>query len=303
MDLLDRLNLAVEYVERNITQELDLSKIARLACCSTYNFQRMFSFVTDVSIVEYIRRGRLTLAALELQHRDMKVIDVALKYGYDSPVSFARAFQAMHGITPSEAKNTNVSLKAFPRMTFQIIIKGVGEMNYRIVKTEPFKVFGIEGLISTTGEPGYFRNEGEVWNDQNDARDKLYEDAGKESLPIFDTMFVREMCPMHGLMNYNKVDDTTYGFMLWCFLRPDSRADRYTVYEVPAATWAVFPRDLDNWDAGSAISTLNKRFYSEWLPTSEYEKADAPELEMYSGTPEKGHIELWMPIIKKKQRI
>lgn len=102
----------------NITNEIDLTKIAQLACCSTYNFQRMFSFIADISIVEYIRRRRLTLAALELQQGKIKVVDLALKYGYESPVSFTRAFQALHGITPTEARNSNVSLKAFSRFSF-----------------------------------------------------------------------------------------------------------------------------------------------------------------------------------------
>lgn len=147
MDVSQRLNAAIAYVEQHITEELDYQKLVRLAGCSAYNFQRMFSFIADISIVEYIRRRRLTLAALELQQSDIKVIDLALKYGYDSPVSFARAFQAFHGVTPSEAKKSNVSLRLFPPITFQITIQGVGEMNYRIVKTEPFQLFGIEGLI------------------------------------------------------------------------------------------------------------------------------------------------------------
>ena len=136
MELLERMNLAIDYVEEHITEEIDLPKLAQLTHCSTYNFQRMFSLVTGVTIAEYVRRRRLTLAGLDLQQGDTKVIDVALKYGYDSPISFARAFQTLHGITPSEAKKPNISLKAFPRMNFEITIKGKSEMNYRIVKTD-----------------------------------------------------------------------------------------------------------------------------------------------------------------------
>ena len=96
MNILDRLNAVVDYIERNITEDIDLNHLASIACCSTYNFQRMFVFITEVSIVEYIRRRRLTLAALELQHSDIKIIDLSLKFGYESPVSFTRAFQAVH---------------------------------------------------------------------------------------------------------------------------------------------------------------------------------------------------------------
>lgn len=113
MDVSRRLNAAIEYVEQHITEELDYQKLAQLAGCSAYNFQRMFSFIADLSLVEYVRRRRLTLAALELQQSGVKVIDLALKYGYDSPVSFARAFQAFHGVTPSEAKNQTFPCDCF----------------------------------------------------------------------------------------------------------------------------------------------------------------------------------------------
>jgi len=301
MNLLERMNLAVDYVEQNITDELDLSKIAQLAGCSTYNFQRMFSFIADISIIEYVRRRRLTLAALELQCNNVKVIDVAMKYGYESPVSFARAFQAIHGITPRDAKKPNVSLKAFPKMTFQIIIKGVGEMNYRIVKTEPFQMFGLEGIISTKGDKDCFSHAGAIWQkyQNNGMYEQLFIDAGESKPSYYDSMFVEEMCRIHGLLNYKKINDTTYGYMLYSFVTPDSNTKGYEVFEVPETTWAVFPVDVNDWDVGEAIAKVNKTFYSEWLPTSEYEKADAPELEIYGGTPEKGYLEFWMPIVKK----
>jgi len=301
MNLLDKMNIAIDHVEENITDELDLSKLAQLAGCSTYNFQRMFSFIADISITEYIRRRRLTLAALELQNKNVKVIDVALKYGYESPISFARAFQTMHGVTPRDAKKSNISLKAFPKMTFQIIIKGVIEMNYRIVKTEPFKVFGLEGIISTKGDTDCFAHAGAIWQEYqgNGKYEQLLIDAGETKPPYYNAMFVEDMCRIHGLMNYKKISDTTFGYMLCSFVTPDSKTTGYEVFEVPATTWAVFPIDVNNWDMGEAISKANKMFYSEWLPTSEFEKADSPEFEMYGGTPEKGYIEFWMPIIKK----
>lgn len=301
MDVAQRMNAAVAYVEQHIMEELDLQRLAQITGCSTYNFQRMFSFIADLSIVEYIRRRRLTLAALELQQSKIKVIDLALKYGYDSPVSFARAFQAFHGVTPSEARKANVSLKMFPQITFQITIQGVGEMNYRIVKAGAFKLFGIEGVISTVGEASCFSHAGEMWqeNHRNGAYERLFTDAGSAPLPIYETMFLHDMCRIHGLVNYRKTADTTYPYMQCSFVAPDSKTDGYKIVEVPAATWAVFPADLPDWNASEAVDTLYKRFYREWLPTSEFEKAEGPEMEMYGGTPEKGYIELWIPIEKK----
>ena len=174
-------------------------------------------------------------------------------------------------------------------------------MNYRTVKTQPLKVFGLEGLISTTGEDGYYTKAGELWqeNHRNGKYEQLCLDVADEPNAIYGEMFVRDMCRVHGLMNYKKINDTTYGYMQCGLAVPAGKTDGYAVLEVPAATWAVFPIDLIDWDVGAAMRELNRRFYSEWLPTAEYEKADAPEMEMYGGTPGKGYFELWMPIVRK----
>lgn len=301
MDIMERMNRAVRYIEQHITEDINLGVLAQLTAFSTYNFQRAFSCIADMTVVEYIKRRRLTLAALELQEKETKVIDVAVKYGYDSPVSFGRAFKAVHGITPSEAKKLNKPLLAFPRISFQIAVKGVQEMNYRIVKTDSFQVFGLEGLISTIGEAGYYRHEGAIWQDnhQNEKYETLFQDIGDEPNREHDSMFVTDMCRIHGLMNYKKINETTYGYLQCGFVVPGSRTEGYTIFEVPATTWAVFPSELVDWNAGAALMEINRRFYSEWLPASEYEKADTPEFEMYGGTAKKGYVELWMPIVKK----
>ncbi len=147
MDTLAQLNKSLSYIEENLTDRVDYQEAAKIACCSEYHFTRMFSFLAGITLSEYIRRRRLTLAALELSHSDIKIIDVAMKYGYTSPDSFTRAFQSMHGITPSEARIHGQSLKAFPRMTFQLTIKGGSEMNYRIEDKEAFRIVGIKKKV------------------------------------------------------------------------------------------------------------------------------------------------------------
>ena len=130
MDTVDRLNAVIDYVEKHITEKIDINHLAAIACCSLYDFQRMFAFTAEISITEYIRNRRLTLAGIELQQKGskLKVIDAALAFGYESPISFARAFQAFHGITPSDAKKPNVPLRKFPRLAFQIFVKEVPEV-------------------------------------------------------------------------------------------------------------------------------------------------------------------------------
>lgn len=304
MNILDRLNAVINYVECHLTEELDLNYLANLACCSTYNFQRMFTFITDISIVEYIRRRRLTLAALELQQSDIKVIDLSMKYGYDSPISFARAFQAIHGITPSEARKSNTSLKAFPRIHFQIIIKGVNEMNYRIVKTPSFQVFGLSGTVpSNTVSEVNSPSVGAIWDKyyKNGGHEKLEKDSCNEKLPFYNEMFVEHMCPIHALENYKKIDDSNYGYMLCSFVTSESKHEGYEIVDIPASTWAVFPCDANDEcsDPGVTFTYLAKRFYSEWLPTSEYEKAESPDFEMYGWVNDHLYLELWFSITKK----
>ena len=132
-----------------------------------------------------------------------------------------------------------------------------------------------------------------MWNanHQSGLYEKLFADAGAVQLPIYDTMFTQAMCRIHGIMNYRKVDDTTYPYMQCSFVTPDSRTEGYTIVEVPAATWAVFPAEIPDWNMAEPMDRLYKRFYQEWLPASEFEKTDGPEMEMYGGTPQKGYVE------------
>ena len=128
MDWLARMNNALNYIENNLESEIDYKEIARATYCSEFHFSRMFSSIAGISLSEYIRRRRLTLAAFEIQKSDIKIIDVAVKYGYVSADSFSRAFQKTCGLKPSDARNNGVQIKAFPRISFQISIKGVAEL-------------------------------------------------------------------------------------------------------------------------------------------------------------------------------
>ena len=144
MEWIERLNKAINYIEENITKEIEYEQVAKIACCSTYHFQRMFAYMADVPLSEYIRRRRMSLAAVELQNDDKKIIDVALKYGYSSPTAFNRAFKSIHGVAPSFIKKGEITtLKAFPPISFKINIKGAEEMNYRIEKKEAFRIVGV----------------------------------------------------------------------------------------------------------------------------------------------------------------
>lgn len=298
MDWVRRMNCALDYVESNLANEIDMYTVAQMACCSSYNFQKMFSFITGISLAEYIRHRRLTLAALEINNSDVKIIDVALKYGYESPVSFTRAFQTMHGITPTLARNDGAILKAYPRMSFQISIKGESEMEYRIETKEGFDVFGIETVSSSVGDESY-QSPAQLWQQcqKNGSYEKLFKDSG--DLPSFIS---QDLCKIHGAINYRKTEKNTFPYMLCSFVGRNSNTEGYKIAHIPAQTYAIFPSKKFKWDEDffTVLTTLQKRFYSEWLPTSNYEKVDGAEFEIYGGTQEYGYIELWYPVVKKQ---
>ena len=284
MEWLDHMNAAMEYIETHLADEISYARAAQLACCSTYHFQRMFSFMTGVPLSEYIRRRRMTLAAFALQAGDCKVIDAALKYGYESPEAFSRAFKKLHGIMPAAARDAGVSLKAYPRMTFHITIKGDAEMKYRITQREAFQVFGVHTSISANMEEAFVQ----VPEFCQKCDEELVPDEINALLGRFDDNFTISALYDHS--------ETSFQYML-CQYLPKGLAvpEKFTILDVPAATWAVF--DVPNTD----VQDTWRRVWSEWFPTSGYETVKGVQFEMYYGlaSHQNGFAELWVPVKKK----
>lgn len=292
MDWLMRMNRALDHIEMNLTGEIELSEVAQCACCSSHQFQKMFSFITNVSLAEYIRRRRLTLAAIELQNSDIKVVDVAIKYGYESPVSFARAFQALHGVNPAMARQEGTALKAYPRLSFFISIKGEEAMNYRIETKESFQVFGIEKMFPLNGVD----TPAELWKQShaNGEVERLAANAG--DLPAF---LNQDYHKVHAVCSYKKTDKDTFPYMLCAFKGASSQTGGYESITIPAQTWAIFSSEPFTWDQFDAtIETLYKRFFSEWLPTAGYEQVDGMEFEITGGKDGLHFVELWFAVRK-----
>lgn len=296
MDWLARMNRAMDYIEMNLTEDIDLVEVAQKACCSSYQFQKMFSFITNVTLAEYIRRRRLTLAAVDLQNSNAKVIDIALKYGYESPVSFARAFQLLHGVNPALARQEGIELKAYPRLSFLISIKGAEAMNYRIETKEDFQVFGIDRVFQTNGGGEEPTTPAELWQQShsNGEVERLAVNAG--DLPSFVN---QDLYKVHGACSYRKTGNDTFPYMLFAFKGESSKTNGYSILTIPAQTWVIFPSGLFTWDRfGDIIETLYRRFYSEWLPTAGYEQVNEMELELYGGRDGLNYIELWFAVRK-----
>ena len=155
MDWIARLNQAIAYMEAHMTEEIDYVQVAKVAHCSSYHFQRMFAYIAEVPLAEYIRRRKMSLAAVELQSGDKRIIDVALKYGYSSPTAFNRAFQSIHGIAPSRAKEGGALLKSYPTISFKLIAKGVEEMEFKIEKKDAIRVLGVSTPLNSDATKAY----------------------------------------------------------------------------------------------------------------------------------------------------
>ena len=238
---------------------------------SPYHFGRLFGYIADMPLSDYIRRRKLSLAAMALQSGKAKVIELAVLYGYDSADSFARAFVKQHGVTPSAARRPGVSLKLFPPLTFQIKIKGVQAMNWRIEEKEAFEVFGIERIFGNDESelvPGF-------WTEiQQNGEQKRLCDATGEAMPERGDMVLRAAC------GYCEPGEDVFPYMVCAVKTPKSKTVGFRVAQIPAATWAVF-RSEPLPHIGTAIPDLFSRAYSEWLPSSGYDKALGPDLEIY----------------------
>ncbi|MCL2078287.1 MAG: AraC family transcriptional regulator [Oscillospiraceae bacterium] len=289
-DILTQLNLAMEYIEAHIDDEMALADVSGVTSYSPYHFGRLFYYIADMPLSEYIRKRKLSLAAMKLQNGSDKVIDLAVMYGYDSADSFSRAFARQHGVTPSAARQTGVKLTIFPPLTFQIKIKGVQAMNWRIEEKEAFEVFGIERIFNndeTSKVPGF-------WTEiqQNGEQEKLFY-ATNEVMPEKGEMGLRAVC------GYCEPGDNSFPYMICALRKPGSNTDGYKIAQIPKTTWAVFRSEpLPHY--GIAIPELFSRAYSEWLPSSGYDKAIGPDMETY-GLDDNGkcYEEVWIPVRKK----
>ena len=275
-DLTKDIQHALAYIEANLTRDLEVRDIAKQAYLSPFYFQRIFGALCGISVGEYIRSRRLSLAGEELTSSDAKVIDVAAKYGYESPDSFNRAFQRFHGISPSAAKKTGARLISFAPVKIKQTLEGVYMMEYSIVEKPQFTVMGISR--------------------------KFHPETSYQLIPEYWTeMFSQPGFPLMGIYGICIDDNGPDGeFDYWI-------ADNYIPWQeipagcksmvIPGGTWAVFPCKM------KTLQDTNTRMWQEWLPSCrEYRLSGNYNLEVY-GLPCKEnqgetYAELWLPVEK-----
>ena len=283
MNWITGIQRAIDYVEEHLTEPIDYAKVAEQAYSSSFHFQRVFSTICGFSLGDYIRFRRLSLAGRELAERQSKVIDVALKYRYDTPESFSRAFTRFHGVSPTAAKNGAV-LKSFLRLSVKLTLDGGTTMDYRIEKKEEFTVIA-------------------------NAKKFPYEGA-KEAIPQFWNEHyasgkAQTVCGEFGINIDEAMGMDTFEYLIADTYRGQDIPDGFVLRTIPSFNWAVFPC---RGAMPTALQDVNTKIFTEWLPAiNEYEFAAGYCVEMYDdpqkyakGTMDENYYcEIWIPVKRK----
>ncbi len=288
--MLKSLNEALDYIESHLNDEIDYNELERITGTSDYHFRRMFSFLAGMSLGEYVRNRKLSNATFDLLHEGMSVTETAFKYGYESVDGFSRAFREWSGISPSEVKKKN-TLKAFPKLSFQLMIQGGINMDYRIEQKESFKVVGVKKRVPIQ-----------------------FEGENQEILKLAKSITPEQRKKLHGYANMepNQVVNASYNFddgcmeekgnndhMIGFLTTQESDFEGFDVVKVPSLTWAIFS---SKGVFPEVMQGTWAKIASEWLPSSDYELVDAPNISFTGDLSDRNNVysEIWFAVKKKK---
>lgn len=262
MDFSDNMTRAIDYIEEHLTEHIDYEELAAVSLCSASVFQRVFPWLTGISLSEYIRKRRLTVAGLELQQTDTRITDLAIKYGYESVSSFSRAFQSMHGISPSRARE-NGMLNSYPKLIFSFSVKGSEAISCRLSHKPARSMIGFKETVSRREETNLSEMP-RIWS-RHASRCAYLRTLSCESPPF-----------LYGItMNH-----TEESFDYWIAAHSNEPVPlEYQKLQIPESQWALF-------QCSGAMPEgqykIWRRIFSEWLPSSGYCLSDLPTLEAYA---------------------
>jgi len=300
MEWITGIQKAIDYIEAHLTEPIDYEAVAKESFSSSYHFQRVFSILSGYTLGEYIRNRRLSLAGAELATGKEKVIDIAAKYGYESPDSFAKAFQKFHGITPSQARSGGVTLKNFSRLSLKISLEGGNVMEYRIVEMEELVLTGFKRRFAGTPE-----------NRERQDHDMA---VSTRMLQYVLQGFAHDCDTVYEVIS--NVGDDGYDYYIASWIPERFRNDfeeelgdfckQYERITIPAGRYLVCETEKCRYPT-ELIGELRRKAVTEWLPSAGYELADTPEFDIvhwfYKYGDEKvnesRYTELWLPIVKK----
>ena len=285
MEWTDAIQSAISFIEQHITDDITAEDVANHVHISSFYFQKGFSMLCGYSVTEYIRNRRLALAGGALAATDMKIIDIAMKYGYDSPDSFTKAFTRFHGVSPAMVRKNDVTIKTFAPLKLEILLKGGYLMNYKIIDKESFTVLG--------------------------ASKKFEYENCKQEIPLFWQEHYAKghgkyVGGMFGINIDEQMGNDSLEYLIADLYNPNTEiTEGFVTRTIPAFTWAVFSCDGP---LPTALQDVNTKIFSEWLPAlKEYEFAAGYCVEMYDAADkyprgvqdENYHSEIWIPIRKK----
>jgi len=274
---IDGIQNAIKYIEDNISADLKIEDIAECSYVSAFHFQRIFNVLCGITVGEYIRNRRLTLAAQELSRENDKVINIALKYGYDSPDSFARAFARFHGVSPSAATKKGARLRAYAPLRIKISLEGGTMLEYKIAEKAAFTVMGKLRKFNTDNS---YDEIPKFWQEHNESADS------------------QTVCGMYGVCM--DVSGSVFDYIIADNYIPwNEIPSGYVTKVIPAGTWAIFPC---HGALPKSLQNVNTKIWSEWLPNSkEYKLSGNYNIEMYApptDKPDDYYCEIWVPIEK-----
>ncbi len=285
MNMLMMMNEVISYVEDHLESEIDCEEITKISGYSWFYLQRLFTGIVGITLSEYVRRRRMTLAAAEVMSSGIRVLDLAMKYGYESADSFSRAFRTVHGVSPSEARKEKGTLKMYQPMSFVISVKGEKELAYRIESRDEMRIVG---LIRHFKAPE--NNELDVsmfWN-------KIHSDGSYDRIA---NLADGDIQGVHGFIHV--IDNETVDYIIAAFSKQEVPEDM-EAYTILKSKWAIFE---GKGSVGAAIDGLWKRIYSEWLPSTRYTHAETIEIECFQYGDNKNDedfkFEIWIPIMIK----
>ncbi|MET7821488.1 AraC family transcriptional regulator [Micromonospora zamorensis] len=283
--MLDRLNEAMAHIERHLDQKIEVADLARIALTSEYHFRRLFSALAGMPLSEYIRRRRLTVAGADVLAGERTLLDVAVHYGYGSAEAFARAFHAVHGVGPGEARRTGAALRAQPRMSFRLTVEGSGSMEYRIVSKDAFALVGRKARVPLVHEG------------MNPAIVAFIRSIDKETTARIEALSDQEPA---GIVNVsdNLADSREEGTELdyWHGVVTDAvPPEDLDALPVQAGTWAVF---TTSGAFPQAVQHLWRDVFTQWFPSNPYRSRPGPEISRVrvSADGTEADAELWIPV-------
>ncbi|WP_405114068.1 AraC family transcriptional regulator [Micromonospora sp. NBC_01405] len=283
--MLDRLNEAMTYVERHLDQRIEVAEMARIAVTSEYHFRRMFSALAGMPLSEYVRRRRLTVAAAEVLAGESTLLDVAVRYGYGSAEAFGRAFQAVHGVGPGEARRTGAVLRSQPRVSFRLIVEGCTSMRYRVTEKDAFHLVGRKARVPLVHEG---------MNPAIVAFVKSIDAGTVERIEALSDQEPRGIVNVSDKLGDNREEgvELDYWHGVVTGVTPPEGLD---AMPVPAGTWAVFS---SSGEFPQTLQNIWRDVFTEWFPANPYRSRPGPEIlqARVSADGTRADAELWIPV-------